>query len=651
MAAPVLVSKGTASFVNGAGDVTPSYPASLAAGDIVFLLALTASGGGAGYVLGSILVPSGFTYAAAGTYRTSGGVSRGRANLFWKRAAGGESGTVTIVWSSSNKGVNPALGAQMYRVTGCPSSGVPWESLLVAGEDLAGVGSATITWPAIQVGGTERTLLAFLGQADDLPGAATPTDYAATLAPDTVDGASDEQLVVFDKSNTSSDGSITAANGEANGWLGFHLSLHAVAQSLWNILETSRVLSSSVVETAGTTATLSPTQTLPVGKLLIVRCVSDNISTASGQTTDHTLADNVGGHTYTKLREHTRSSGAAGDGVTVSIWALKIVNAIAPSAVLTLTISGSVVVKGLAVELFDLPAGRTFQLLGTAAAVGVGTTPSVTLSGLADVEHLFLGVIGNERPLSDGFSNACPDFAGNTGFGGTLTGTSSVRCDFGFRVWKATSATYNPTPSSSGDWVVVLVALDSVTPSAVELNIDVASMTLTGKTFSLDRKLHLAVASLPMAGQAAIPQAQIFFGAASMQAVGKGLSTAVPINVTRNLDLALAAWVLNVIPADLEDFIAADMECAGQAVLIEPQLPITRALFEAVGKTVTILNAAGGVVVINAASMPIQGQTLAPRTVVNIGVGSIPLTGQLLNIVDIITVRPTGRWRWNKIRI
>jgi hypothetical protein len=214
-AAPSVISKGTASAVTS-GSITPSYPASPLANDIIFLLVIDHQP----VSIGVINTPTGFTEAAQGTYQDSTPANQGRVALFWRRAAGGESGTVSVS-RTGDTGPDGTFFGQMYLVRGAITSGNPWDVVTAR----YGPGNATVTWDAVNVIDTERTLLAFTAQTDDVPGVSTPTGYTRTVAIDITTTGTDAQLALDDKSNVTSDGQVTAAGGETLGWATFHVSV------------------------------------------------------------------------------------------------------------------------------------------------------------------------------------------------------------------------------------------------------------------------------------------------------------------------------------------------------------------------------------------------------------------------------------------
>src|SRR3990167_4652154 len=60
--------------------------------------------------------------------------------------------------------------------------------------------------------------------------------------------------------------------------------------------------------------------TIPAGSLVFFRAVTDNYSTTTEETINHSVSDSQG-NTWTRIKEHTYSPiGNAADGVTVSLW-------------------------------------------------------------------------------------------------------------------------------------------------------------------------------------------------------------------------------------------------------------------------------------------------------------------------------------------
>jgi Tfp pilus assembly protein PilW len=213
-AAPTVISKGTAA-AGTAASISPGYPVSPQANDIIFILAISNQPNG----IGIVDTPSGFTEAAQGTFQNNTPTNRGRAALFWKRAAGGESGTVSIS-RTGDTGSDGVFFAQMYLVRGAETSGNPWDGLTAR----YGPGNPTVTWDAVPVSGSERTLLGFAAQADDASTVDPPSGWSA-LSGDTTGSGTDAEVRLAYLGNVSSDGQVTATGGETEGWATFHVSM------------------------------------------------------------------------------------------------------------------------------------------------------------------------------------------------------------------------------------------------------------------------------------------------------------------------------------------------------------------------------------------------------------------------------------------
>lgn len=214
MAAPYVASKGTASAVT-TGASTPTYPASIVANDIIFLLAISHQP----VSIGVIDTPSGFAEVAQGTYQNNSSVNQGRAALFWRRASGSLSGTVSVT-RTGDTGTDGVFYSQIYRVVGAVTSGDPWDA---ATTDY-GPGNATVDVPAVTVSGAERTLLAFIAQADNASTVDPPANYVG-LVSDTTATGTDAELRLCHRRNIDAGSATTATGGETEGWAVFHLSM------------------------------------------------------------------------------------------------------------------------------------------------------------------------------------------------------------------------------------------------------------------------------------------------------------------------------------------------------------------------------------------------------------------------------------------
>ncbi len=126
--------------------------------------------------------PAGFT--EGGALSQASGL---RAEWFWKRATGPESGSVTVTKAS---GVNLFFG-RMYRFTGVTTSGNPFE-----GVGAVGGGTKVLTPADVVTSGADRRVVVLTAEEDDLAlgsyagGTATmPEDVADATTSLGTDGA------------------------------------------------------------------------------------------------------------------------------------------------------------------------------------------------------------------------------------------------------------------------------------------------------------------------------------------------------------------------------------------------------------------------------------------------------------------------------
>jgi List-Bact-rpt repeat protein len=233
---------------------------------------------------------------------------------------------------------------------------------------------------------------------------------------------------------------------------------------------------SNISKSSGTTVTVTPTTTASQTNLLIVRAQTDNVSTTSGQTSDHKSVTDTLGNQYIKLGEQTRSGGVAGSGVTTSLWASRPFASVTTNNTVTLTTGTAVVAKAISLEEYMLAANTTFSSVSTAntGSNGTSTTPSAVFSGLSNVLRLFVGLLGIEGPNTDGYTQSV-NYASGTTNNGTTGGasTTNVSGRFGFRRQTATGDTFAPTISPAENWALVYSSL------ATAPAVNSASLTLT----------------------------------------------------------------------------------------------------------------------------------------------------------------------------
>lgn len=244
---------------------------------------------------------------------------------------------------------------------------------------------------------------------------------------------------------------------------------------------------SNATKTLSNTIGVKPNATISQTNLLIVRAVTDNTSTTSGQTGEHVSVTDTTGNQYVKLGEVTRSAGSAGNGVTVSLWASRPFSSLTTASTVNLTTATARVANSIALEEFSLAASTTFATnpISNTTSNGTSTTPSAVLSGLSSVARLFLAGLGIEGPSTETYTQSV-NYASGTTANGTTGGatTSNLTSRFGFLRQTVTGDTFSPTLGTSENWGLVYVSLATATAqnaSSVTLtNSGTGSGTLTG---------------------------------------------------------------------------------------------------------------------------------------------------------------------------
>lgn len=218
MAAPTLSAEGALNVVT-TGNNTPTVPAH-AANDILICTvgawmssgsfafsSSTATGWNPLFGTGSLDIGGG------GSVRSSSGVNYG----FWLRATG-SSHTITVArpttdiggaWGTGN---TTAFGARVYVVSGCITTGTPWDDIQKTADP--GLTAANGAVPAVTVSGSDRTVIQFLVRQDDYVTAPTLTGWTAGTQVESTTGA-DMSMASFRKENVSASTSADTSTNEA----------------------------------------------------------------------------------------------------------------------------------------------------------------------------------------------------------------------------------------------------------------------------------------------------------------------------------------------------------------------------------------------------------------------------------------------------
>lgn len=211
---------------------------------------------------------------------------------------------------------------------------------------------------------------------------------------------------------------------------------------------------------------ISPDAAITVGKIACLTVIADNLQTTDGASTDHSVAD-TDGHVWTNIFEETESSGGASDGLTVSLWMTKVTSEIGTGDSVTLTLTGAVLCKALAIWEFTVGAGNTFAVESVAHShtASGGGTETVTLSGLPSKEYIFCGSFGGENETV-----ATMD-ADYTTMGAARSSTlgsadTNVTVHAGARILTGTGDTFNTAGAGPNNNLTSLAAVYEVAEAA-----------------------------------------------------------------------------------------------------------------------------------------------------------------------------------------
>lgn len=208
MSAPVFIAKGTKGQGTGVS-INITYPAGIQSSDFLFLYAVSIGNG-------LIEVHASWELVVSGVFPP--GPPTGVWRLFKKLATGAEAGAEAVTRSGYTG--SDLFMAQVYQMRS--PFGIP--ALEATAYLTTGSVDSTITWSAVSVSGTERTLMALVINYDGGdPG--SPTGYVNAATDN--DGVT-TYMELNVKENVSSDGSVTATGGSASGWTALHVSIYTM---------------------------------------------------------------------------------------------------------------------------------------------------------------------------------------------------------------------------------------------------------------------------------------------------------------------------------------------------------------------------------------------------------------------------------------
>jgi hypothetical protein len=138
-------------------------------------------------------------------------------------------------------------------------------------------------------------------------------------------------------------------------------------------------------------------QPVSIDDVVLLSFVTENIDESDGPTSFHDegICTNANMDLFTKLGEYTNSNGAAGDGVTASLWYLRPTAALVQGSTTIVGNCASAVVEKVisawAFTVGDFLGAAAEDSLATDGAEGFGES---TIAGLGSAERLYFRVLG-----------------------------------------------------------------------------------------------------------------------------------------------------------------------------------------------------------------------------------------------------------------
>lgn len=216
--------------------------------------------------------------------------------------------------------------------------------------------------------------------------------------------------------------------------------------------------------------------TIPIGRLIVAFAVSDNLSAT---TPTFTFSDSKS-NTWTTVSQNATNATAAA-GVAAAIGVCYVTTQIASTDSITVTLSGTVAIRGL--YSFQYSGARETEYVADVVAAGSSTTPSVISNSIGAAGQLVVGLVGFEHDTagtqdtdtSNGtwvnlvnLANAAGNAFTNVGLIGAhkiVTGTGTQ--------------TYNPTLNTATDWVALVAVLSEDTGTSASLTTTTFSTSVT----------------------------------------------------------------------------------------------------------------------------------------------------------------------------
>lgn len=298
---------------------------------------------------------------------------------------------------------------------------------------------------------------------------------------------------------------------------------------------------------AGATLAFLPTSAVPVDKLAVLLAVWDNTDgTNADDTTFLTVTDSKGNIWIRAGEAQYSPGGLAADGLLAGIYYSVITTQIETTDTITVTHSSALgVFKGLTLAAFNRDTTKGVAVAGKGYDRGSSTTAyTITVSGLTNEPHLWVGENGMERTPSD-VNSIDGDFTqftqgGTANWGAGSGGSLALGGRGGYRIVTSTTETYDRTTLSAADRCTVLVAFrESAVPIAV------------GQASEADTARALVVSKVRAVGQASTANLAQTIGRVKSRLIGRAFEVdsagAVAVSKALALGRATESDIANVV--------------------------------------------------------------------------------------------------------
>ncbi len=223
-------------------------------------------------------------------------------------------------------------------------------------------------------------------------------------------------------------------------------------------------------KTAGASLTCTvATENMDAGNVVFLWFGGDNTATVDGNDGLLSSVTDSAGNTWVVDRCFTNSQGAAATGATTCIAHSKLTTGLTSGSGTITANHATITAKAIVCKEFTITSGNVVSITGTPQDLANnGADPgSMTISGLASAEHLFLRAAALER-ASGGTWTVTTNYT-TSGCNGTTGGgaASNMNLCGEFRILNTASDSSDPT-GTAVDNANLYVAFDEAPPSAVK---------------------------------------------------------------------------------------------------------------------------------------------------------------------------------------